>query len=48
VGRVDILVSFLILEEMVSGVNKVILNWQRPLREGDEEVAKRSSREEPM
>jgi hypothetical protein len=29
-------------------VNKVILNWQRPLWEGDQEVAKRSDREEPM
>jgi hypothetical protein len=29
-------------------VTKVILNWQRPLWEGDQEVAKRSDREEPM
>jgi hypothetical protein len=29
-------------------VNKVILNWQRPLWEGDQEVVKRSAREEPM
>jgi hypothetical protein len=28
--------------------NKVILNWQRPLREGDQEVVKRSDRDEPM
>jgi hypothetical protein len=27
-------------------VNKKILNWQRPLWEGDQEVAKRSGREE--
>jgi hypothetical protein len=26
----------------------VILNWQRPLREGDQEVVKRSGRGEPM
>jgi hypothetical protein len=30
------------------GVNIVILNWQRPLWEGDKEVAKRSGRDEPM
>jgi hypothetical protein len=30
------------------GVNKVILNWQRPLWEGDQEVVKRSGRDEPM
>jgi hypothetical protein len=29
-------------------VNKAILNWQRPLWEGDQEVAKRSGRDEPM
>jgi hypothetical protein len=29
-------------------VNKVILNWQRPLWEGDQEVVKRSARDEPM
>jgi hypothetical protein len=29
-------------------VNKVILNWQRPLWEGDQEVVKRSCRDEPM
>jgi hypothetical protein len=29
-------------------VNKVILNWQKPLWEGDQEVAKRSGRNEPM
>jgi hypothetical protein len=29
-------------------VNKVILNWQRPLWEGDREVVKRSGRDEPM
>jgi hypothetical protein len=28
-------------------VNKVILNWQRPLWEGDQEVEKRSDRDEP-
>jgi hypothetical protein len=28
-------------------VNKVILNWQIPLWEGDQEVAKRSDRDEP-
>jgi hypothetical protein len=28
-------------------VNKVILNWQRPLWEGDQEVVKRSGRNEP-
>jgi hypothetical protein len=29
-------------------VNKVILNWQRPLCEGDWEVVKRSGRDEPI
>jgi hypothetical protein len=29
-------------------VNKVILNWQRPLWEGDQEFLKRSGRDEPM
>jgi hypothetical protein len=29
-------------------VNKVILNWQRPLWEGDQEVVKRSGRDEPI
>jgi hypothetical protein len=29
-------------------VNKVILNWQRPLWEGDQEVVKRSSRDESI
>jgi hypothetical protein len=29
-------------------VNIIILNWQRPLWEGDQEVAKRSGRDEPM
>jgi hypothetical protein len=29
-------------------VNKVILNWLRPLWEGDKEVVKRSGRHEPM
>jgi hypothetical protein len=28
--------------------NKVILNWQRPLQGGDQEVVKRSGRDEPM
>jgi hypothetical protein len=30
------------------GVNKVILEWQKPLWEGDQEVVKRSGKEEPM
>jgi hypothetical protein len=30
------------------GVNKVILNWQSPLWEGDQKVAKKSGRHEPM
>jgi hypothetical protein len=30
------------------GVNKVILNWQRPLWESDWEVVKRSGRDEPI
>jgi hypothetical protein len=30
------------------GVNKVILNWQRPLWEGDREVVRSSGRNEPM
>jgi hypothetical protein len=30
------------------GANIVILNWQRPLWEGDPEVVKRSGRDEPM
>jgi hypothetical protein len=29
-------------------VNKVILNWQRPLWEGDQKVVKRSGRDEPV
>jgi hypothetical protein len=29
-------------------VNKVILNWQRPLWEGDQEVMKRSDRKKSM
>jgi hypothetical protein len=29
-------------------MNKVILNWQRPLWEGDQEVVKKSGRNEPM
>jgi hypothetical protein len=29
-------------------MNKVILNWQRPLWEGDQEIAKRSGRDEPI
>jgi hypothetical protein len=29
-------------------VNKVILNWQRPLWEGDQEVVKSSGKDEPM
>jgi hypothetical protein len=29
-------------------VKKLILNWQRPLWEGDQEVVKRSGRDEPM
>jgi hypothetical protein len=29
-------------------VNKIILNLQRPLWEGDQEVVKRSGRDEPM
>jgi hypothetical protein len=29
-------------------VNIVILNWQRPLWEGDREVVKRSGRDEPI
>jgi hypothetical protein len=28
------------------GANKVILNWQRPLWEGDQEVVKRSGKDE--
>jgi hypothetical protein len=31
-----------------TGVTKVILNWLRPLWEGDQEVAKRSGRDEPL
>jgi hypothetical protein len=30
------------------GVNIVILNWQRPIWEGDQEVVKRSGRDKPM
>jgi hypothetical protein len=30
------------------GVNKVILKWQRPLWESDQEVVKRSGRDEPV
>jgi hypothetical protein len=30
------------------GANKVILNWHRLLWEKDQEVAKRSDRDEPM
>jgi hypothetical protein len=30
------------------GVNIVILNWQKPLWKGDQEVVKRSGRHEPM
>jgi hypothetical protein len=30
------------------GVNIVILNWQRPLWEEDQEIVKRSGRDEPM
>jgi hypothetical protein len=30
------------------GVNKLILNWQGSLWEGDQEVVKRSGRAEPM
>jgi hypothetical protein len=30
------------------GVNIVILNWLRPLLEGDQEVVKRSGRDEPV
>jgi hypothetical protein len=29
-------------------VNKLILNWHRPLWEGDQEVVKRSGRDEPV
>jgi hypothetical protein len=29
-------------------VNTAILNWQRPLWEGDQEAVKRSGRDEPM
>jgi hypothetical protein len=29
-------------------VNKEILNWQRPLWEGEKEVVKRSGRDKPM
>jgi hypothetical protein len=29
-------------------VNTVILNWQKPLCKGDQEVVKRSGRDEPM
>jgi hypothetical protein len=29
-------------------MNKIILNWQRPLCEGDQEVVKRSGRDEAM
>jgi hypothetical protein len=29
-------------------VNKVILNWQRPIWKGDQEVVKRSGTDEPM
>jgi hypothetical protein len=29
-------------------VNKVILKWQRPLWDGDQEVVERSGRDEPM
>jgi hypothetical protein len=30
------------------GANKVILNWQRPLWQGDQEVLKKSGRDKPM
>jgi hypothetical protein len=29
-------------------MNRVILNWLRPLWEGDQELVKRSGRDEPM
>jgi hypothetical protein len=30
------------------GANKVVISWQRPLWEGDQEVVKRSDRNKPM
>jgi hypothetical protein len=37
-----------VVDVLPVGVNIVILNWQRPLWEGDQEVVKRSGRDEPM
>jgi hypothetical protein len=37
-------VDVLTVEEQI----KVILNWQRPLWEGDDQVVKRSGRDEPI
>jgi hypothetical protein len=36
------------VSQSTSPVNKVILNWQRPLWDGDQEVAKSFGRNEPM
>jgi hypothetical protein len=35
-------------KKVLSRVNKVIKNWQRPLWGGDQEVVKRSGRDEPI
>jgi hypothetical protein len=37
-----------VVDVLTRGANKVILNWQRPLWQGDQKVAKRSGREKPM
>jgi hypothetical protein len=37
-----------VVDVLCRGVNIVILNWQKPLWESDQEVAKRFGRDEPM
>jgi hypothetical protein len=37
-----------VVDAPCQGANKVILKWQRPLLEGNQEVAKRSGRNERM
>jgi hypothetical protein len=37
-----------VVDVLTVGANIIILNWQRPLWEGDQEVVERSGRNEPM
>jgi hypothetical protein len=47
-GMTQTLIMIGASEGALPGANIIILNWQRPVWKGDQEVTKRSGRDEPV